>query len=151
MSTFLPKPGDIKRDWYVLDAAGRPLGRTAALAATLLRGKHKPIFAPHVDCGDHVVIVNASQAVLTGNKLENKYYRRHSGWIGGLKEVKYSTLMKNNPEKAVMLAVKGMLPDNTLGRKALTRVRIYRGADHKHEAQQPKVWNELEGSVKQDV
>lgn len=142
MSTFLPKPADIKRDWYVLDAAGRPLGRTAALAATLLRGKHKPIFTPNVDCGDHVVIINAAQAVLTGNKLENKYYRHHSGWIGGLKEVKYATLMKNNPEKAMMLAVKGMLPDNTLGRKALTRARIYRDADHKHEAQQPKVWNE---------
>ena len=142
MSTFLPKPADIKRDWYVLDAAGRPLGRTAALAATLLRGKHKPIFTPNVDCGDHVVIINAAQAVLTGNKLENKYYRHHSGWIGGLKEVKYATLMKNNPEKAMMLAVKGMLPDNTLGRKALTRARIYRDADHKHEAQQPKAWNE---------
>ena len=142
MSTFMQKAADLKRDWYILDAAGKPLGRTAATAATLLRGKHKPTFTPNVDCGDHVIIVNAEKAVLTGNKLENKYYRHFTGWIGNLKEVKYATLMKNNPEKAMMLAVKGMLPDNTLGRSALTRVRIYRGAEHKHEAQQPKMWNE---------
>ncbi len=142
MSTFLPKADDIKREWYVLDAANKPLGRTAATAAVLLRGKHKTIFTPNVDCGDHVVIINAAQAVLTGNKLEKKYYRRHSGWVGGLKEIQYSTLMKNNPEKAMMLAVKGMLPDNTLGRKALTRVRIYRDANHAQTAQQPKAWNE---------
>ena len=142
MSTFLLKVEDIKREWYVLDAANKPLGRTAALAATLLRGKHKTIFAPNVDCGDHVVIINAAQAVLTGNKLQNKYYRHHSGWVGGLKEIQYATLMKNNPEKAMMIAVKGMLPDNTLGRKALTRVRIYRDANHEQAAQQPKAWNE---------
>lgn len=142
MSTFIPKADEIKRDWYVLDAAGKPLGRTAAMAAVLLRGKHKPIFIPHVDCGDHVVIINAEQAVLTGNKAEKKFYRHHSGWVGGLKEVKYGILMKNNPEKAMMLAIKGMLPDNTLGRKALTRVRIYRDAEHQHAAQQPKVWSE---------
>ena len=142
MSTFIPKAGEIKRSWYVLDAAGKPLGRTAAAAAALLRGKHKAIFAPNVDCGDHVIIINAGQAVLTGNKLQNKYYRRHTGWVGGLKEVRYDTLMKNNPEKAMMLAVKGMLPDNSLGRAALTRVRIYRDADHKHEAQKPQAWND---------
>lgn len=142
MSTFLPKPAELKRDWYVLDAANKPLGRTAATAAVLLRGKHKTIFTPNVDCGDHVIILNAEKAVLTGNKLEQKYYRRHSGWVGGLKEVKYSTLMKNNPEKAMMLAVKGMLPDNTLGRTALTRVRIYRGSEHNHQAQAPKAYNE---------
>ena len=142
MSTFLPKAEDIKREWYVIDAANKPLGRTAATVATLLRGKHKPTFAPNVDCGDHVVVINAAQAVLTGNKLEDKFYRHHSGWVGGLKEIKYATLMKNNPEKAMMLAVKGMLPDNTLGRKALTRVRIYRDANHNQEAQQPKAWNE---------
>lgn len=142
MSTFLPKADGIKREWYIIDAAGKPLGRTATTVASLLRGKHKPIFTPNVDCGDHVVIINAAQAVLTGNKLQNKFYRHHSGWIGGLKEVNYATLMKNNPEKAMMVAIKGMLPDNTLGRKALTRVRIYRDADHNQEAQQPKAWNE---------
>ncbi|MEG2204434.1 MAG: 50S ribosomal protein L13 [Oscillospiraceae bacterium] len=142
MSTFLPKAADIKREWYVLDAAGKPLGRTAATAAVLLRGKHKPIFTPNVDCGDHVVILNAEQAVLTGNKLEKKFYRHHSGWVGGLKEVNYATLMQNNPEKAMMLAIKGMLPDNTLGRKALTRARIYRGAEHEQTAQQPQPYND---------
>ena len=142
MSTFLPKAEGIKREWYVIDAANKPLGRTAATVATLLRGKHKPTFTPNVDCGDHVVVINAAQAVLTGNKLEDKFYRHHSGWVGGLKEIKYATLMKNNPEKAMMVAIKGMLPDNTLGRKALTRVRIYRDANHSQEAQQPKAWNE---------
>jgi len=142
MSTFLPKAEDIKREWYIIDAANKPLGRTAATVATLLRGKHKPIFTPNVDCGDHVVVINAAQAVLTGNKLQDKYYRHHTGWVGGLKETKYATLMKNNPEKAMMVAIKGMLPDNTLGRKALTRVRIYRDANHSQEAQQPKAWNE---------
>lgn len=142
MSTFLPKADGIKREWYIIDAAGKPLGRTATAVATLLRGKHKPIFTPNVDCGDHVVVINAEKAVLTGNKLENKFYRHHSGWVGGLKEINYGTLMKNNPEKAMMVAIKGMLPDNTLGRKALTRVRIYRDANHNQEAQQPKAWNE---------
>lgn len=142
MSTFLPKADGIKREWYIIDAAGKPLGRTAATVASILRGKHKPIFTPNVDCGDHVVIINAEKAVLTGNKLQDKYYRHHSGWVGGLKEVNYATMMKNNPEKAMMVAVKGMLPDNTLGRKALTRVRIYRDANHSQEAQQPKAWNE---------
>ena len=142
MSTFLPKAEDIKREWSIIDAANKPLGRTAATVAVLLRGKHKPIFTPNVDCGDHVVVINAEQAVLTGNKLQDKYYRHHTGWVGGLKETKYATLMKNNPEKAMMVAIKGMLPDNTLGRKALTRVRIYRDANHSQEAQQPKAWNE---------
>ena len=142
MSTFLPKAEDIKREWYIIDAANKPLGRTAATVAVLLRGKHKPIFTPNVDCGDHVVVINAEQAVLTGNKLQDKFYRHHTGWVGGLKETKYATLMKNNPEKAMMVAIKGMLPDNTLGRKALTRVRIYRDANHSQEAQQPKAWNE---------
>ncbi len=142
MSTFIPKTAEIKRSWYIIDAADKPLGRTAALAASLLRGKHKPIFTPHVDCGDHVVIINAAKAVLTGDKLNQKMYRHHSGWVGGLKEIKYSTLMKNNPEKAMMLAVKGMLPDNTLGRTALTRVRIYRDANHEHAAQKPVAYND---------
>ncbi len=141
MSTTMPKASEITRAWYVLDAAGKPLGRVAAEAATLLRGKHKPTFAPHVDCGDFVIIINAEQAVLTGNKLEQKTYYHHTGYIGHLKEVKYSTLMKSKPEFAMMQAVKGMLPDSVLGRKALTRVHVYRGAEHKHAAQKPEVWD----------
>lgn len=141
MSTTMPKASEITRAWYVLDAAGKPLGRVAAEAATLLRGKHKPTFTPHVDCGDFVIIINAEQAVLTGNKLEQKTYYHHTGYIGNLKEVRYDTLMKNKPEFAMMHAVKGMLPDSVLGRKAMTRVHIYRDAAHKHEAQKPEVWN----------
>lgn len=140
MSTTMPKASEMTRTWYIIDAADKPLGRTAAKAATILRGKHKPTFAPHVDCGDHVIIINAAKAVLTGRKLEQKMYRHHTGWIGGLKEVKAGTLMKSNPEKAMMLAVKGMIPDTVIGRKALTRCRIYRGADHKHAAQKPQAW-----------
>ena len=140
MSTTMPKAGTITRKWYIIDAAGKPLGRTAATAASLLRGKHKPIFAPHADCGDHVIIINAGKAVLTGRKLDQKYYRHHSGWVGGLKEVKYSDLMAANPEKAMMLAVKGMLPDTTIGRAALKRVRIYKGAEHNNAAQKPEPW-----------
>ncbi len=139
MSTYMPKQGQIDRKWYILDAAGKPLGRVAAKAAVLLRGKHKPIFVPHVDCGDHVIIVNAEKAVLTGNKLTQKYYRRHSGWVGGLKETQYKTLMATKPELAMELAVKGMLPGTTLGRTAFTRLRVYKGAEHKHTAQQPEV------------
>ena len=141
MSTFMANKGSIVRKWYILDAAGKPLGKTAAAAATLLRGKHKPEFTPHADCGDFVVIVNAQKAVLTGKKLEQKYYRRHSGWVGGLKETKYALLMETRPELAMNLAVKGMLPDTVLGRKALTRVRIYKGAEHKNIAQKPEVWS----------
>ena len=140
MSTFMAKPAEIQRKWYIIDAADRPLGRTAAKVADILRGKLKPEFTPHVDCGDHVVVINADKAVLTGKKLEKKFYRRHTGYIGGLKEVKYATLMKTRPELAMELAVKGMVPDTTLGRKQLTRCRIYKGADHKHEAQQPEAW-----------
>ncbi len=140
MSTTMPKAGTITRKWYIIDAAGKPLGRTAATAASLLRGKHKPIFAPHADCGDHVIIINAGKAVLTGRKLDQKYYRHHSGWVGGLKEVRYSDLMATNPEKAMMLAVKGMLPDTTIGRAALKRVRIYKGAEHNNTAQKPEPW-----------
>ncbi|HHY51978.1 MAG TPA: 50S ribosomal protein L13 [Clostridiales bacterium] len=140
MSTYMPKAGEITRKWYLLDAAGKPLGRTAALAAHILRGKHKPTFAPHADCGDHVVIVNAEKAVLTGKKLEKKFYRHHSGWVGGLKEIRYDDLMRIRPERAMMLAIKGMLPDNAVGRKCLTRVRIYRGAEHQNQAQKPEAW-----------
>lgn len=140
MSTYMPKASEVTRSWYVLDAAGKPLGRVAAEAASLLRGKHKPTFAPHVDCGDFVIIINAEKAVLTGNKLNQKLYQHHTGYIGNLKEVKYSTLMKAKPEFAMELAVKGMVPDTVIGRKALTRVHIYRGAEHKHAAQKPEVW-----------
>ena len=140
MSTYMPKAGEIDRKWYVLDAAGKPLGRVATVAADLLRGKRKPIFAPHVDCGDHVIIVNAEQAVLTGKKLEKKYYYHHTGYIGNLKEIQYSTLMASRPEKAMELAIKGMVPDNTIGRAALTRLRIYKGSDHKHQAQKPEAF-----------
>ena len=141
MSTFMPKAGQVARSWYVLDAANKPLGRTAAAAAVLLRGKHKPLFVPHVDCGDHVIIINAAAAVLTGNKLEQKYYRRHSGYIGGLKETKYRTLMSTRPELAMQLAVKGMIPDTTIGRNALGRLRVYQNAEHKHQAQKPEAYS----------
>ena len=142
MSTTLAKNETVSRKWYVIDAAGKPLGRTAVQAANILRGKIKPDFTPNVDCGDFVIIINAEQAVLTGNKLEQKYYRRHSGWIGGLKETQYKTLMADRPEFAMELAVKGMLPKNTLGRTALTRLHVYRGAEHKHQAQQPVAWTQ---------
>ena len=137
MSTFMPKAEDITRTWYVLDAEGKTLGTVAAEAATLLRGKHKPTFAPHVDCGDHVIVINAEKVVLTGNKLEQKKYYHYTGYIGNLKERKYADLMKTNPEFVITKAVKGMLPSTTLGRKALTRLRVYRGAEHPHAAQNP--------------
>lgn len=140
MSTYMPKNGEVTRKWYIIDAAGKPLGRTAVTVAHILRGKHKPTFAPHVDCGDHVVVINAEKAVLTGNKLKQKYYRRHSGFVGGLKEMRYDALMERWPEKAMLLAVQGMLPDTTLGRKALTRCRVFRGEAHTHQAQKPEAW-----------
>ena len=140
MSTFMANKGNITRTWYVLDAAGKPLGKTAALAADLLRGKRKPEFTPNADCGDFVIVINAEKAVLTGKKLDQKYYRRHSGWIGGLKEVKYRTLMQERPELAVKLAVRGMLPKNTIGKDSLTRLRVYRAGEHEHAAQKPEIW-----------
>ena len=137
MSTYMAKADDIQRSWYVIDAAGKPLGRVAAKAAHILRGKHKVTYTPHMDCGDHVIIVNAEKAVLTGNKLNQKVYQWHTGWVGGLKEVKYSKLMEENPEKAMMLAVEGMLPHNKLGAAQLRRLRVYRGAEHDNAAQKP--------------
>ena len=137
MSTFMPKANEVERKWYVIDAEGKPLGRVAAEAAVLLRGKQKPIFTPNVDCGDFVIIINTDKAVLTGDKLNKKHYYHHSGYIGNLKDVKYSTLMKEKSDFAMQLAVKGMIPDTTLGRKQLTRCRIYKNAEHKHEAQKP--------------
>ena len=137
MSTFMANANNIERRWFVIDAAGKPLGKTAAKAAEILRGKHRPEFTPHADCGEFVIIVNAEKAVLTGKKLEQKYYYRHSGYIGGLKEVQYKTLMATKPELAMELAVKGMLPHNSLGDKAFTRLHVYAGAEHKQAAQQP--------------
>jgi len=138
MSTTMPK-ADMQRKWYVLDATGKPMGRVAAKAAVLLRGKHKPTFAPHADCGDHVIIINCEKAVLTGKKLEQKFYRRHTGWVGGLKEVQYKKLMAERPEFAMTKAVKGMVPDTALGRTQMTRLRTYKGSEHTHAAQQPEV------------
>jgi large subunit ribosomal protein L13 len=137
MSTYMPKAGDINRKWYLLDAEGKSLGRVASQAAAILRGKHKPTFAPHADCGDHVIIINCSKAVLTGRKLEQKTYKWHTGWISGLKEIKYADMMKKEPQRAMMIAVNGMLPNNTLGRKALTRLRVYPGCEHRQQAQKP--------------
>lgn len=142
MSTYMPKAADLgNRKWYILDAANKPLGRTAALAASILRGKHKVTFTPNADCGDHVIIINCEKAVLTGKKLDQKFYRHHSGWVSGLKETKYSKLMAEKPEFAMQIAVKGMIPDNVLGRKAMTRLRVYKGAQHEQAAQNPEVWS----------
>ena len=137
MSTFMAKANEVERKWYVIDAAGVPLGKTAVKAADILRGKHRPEFTPHVDCGEFVIIINADKAVLTGKKLEQKYYRRHSGYIGGLKEVQYKTLMATKPELAMQLAVKGMLPHNKIGDKSITRLKVYAGAEHAQQAQMP--------------
>ena len=140
MSTFMANKGNIVRKWYVLDAAGKPLGKTAAAAANLLRGKLKPEYTPHADCGDFVIIINAEKAVLTGKKLEQKYYRTHSGWIGGLKVVQYSTLMRERPELAMKLAVRGMMPRNVISKDSMSRLKIYRGGEHEHAAQKPELW-----------
>ena len=137
MSTFMAKAETIERKWYVIDAADKPLGRTAVTAANILRGKHRPEFTPQVDCGEFVIIINAEKAILTGKKLEQKYYHRHSGYIGGLKSIQYKTLMATKPELAMELAVKGMLPHNTLGDKAMTRLKVYAGAEHAQAAQKP--------------
>ena len=138
MSTFMANKGNIERKWYVIDAAGKPMGKTAVAAADLLRGKRKVTYTPHADCGDNVIIINASKAILTGNKMEQKYYRTHSGWIGGLKETQYKTLMAENSDKAMTYAVKGMIPSNTIGAKAMTRLHCYKAADHAHAAQKPE-------------
>ena len=140
MSTTLAKPETVQRKWYILDAAGKPLGRTAVVAAKLLRGKHKVDYTPNVDCGDFVIVINAEKAVLTGKKLDQKYYRTHSGWVGGLKEVKYRTLMQSKPELAMKLAVRGMMPRNVITKDSLSRLHIYRGGEHEHAAQKPEVW-----------
>ncbi len=138
MKTYMAKPEDVKKDWHVVDASGVVLGRLASQVASVLRGKHKPTFTPHVDCGDHVIVLNCDKVVLTGNKLRQKKYRYHTGYVGGLKEIGYDRIMRENPEKAVYLAVKGMLPKNSLGAKMLKHLRVYRGGEHQHIAQQPK-------------
>ena len=140
MSTFMANKGNIERKWYILDAAGKPLGKTATVAATLLRGKHKPEYTPHADCGDFVIVINAEKAVLTGKKLDQKYYRTHSGYVGGLKETKYRKLMQDNPELAMKLAVRGMMPRNIITKDSLTRLKIFRGPEHIHAAQKPELW-----------
>ena len=154
-TTHSVKANEIEKKWYILDAADRPLGRVATEAARLLKGKHKPTYSTqeaarllkgkhkptystHIDCGDNVIVINSDKAVLTGNKLENKKYRRHSSYMTGLKEVSYKDLMATNSDKAVMLAVKGMLPHNTLGREMLKKLRVCKGAEHNHEAQKPE-------------
>ncbi len=138
-NTFMAKAGEVERQWYVIDATGKTMGRLAVQVADLLRGKNKPTFTPHVDCGDFVIVTNVEKMVLTGKKLEQKYYYHHTGYIGHMKSVRYDNLMANRPELALQLAVKGMIPDNTIGRKALTRLHVYKGAEHKHAAQKPVV------------
>ena len=137
MRTFSPKDSDITRQWHVIDASDVVLGRLASQAAVLLRGKHKPIFAPHVDTGDFVIVINADKIALTGNKLQQKRAYRHSGYPGGLRAVGYAELMEKHPERAVEKAVRGMLPKNSLGRKTLRKLKVYAGPDHPHQAQQP--------------
>ena len=140
MSTYMEKKGSFERKWYVVDAADMPLGKTAVIVADLLRGKGKVTYTPHADCGDNVIVINAAKAVLTGKKLDQKLYRTHSGWVGGLKETKYRTLMQDKPELAMRVAVKGMMPRNIVTKDSLTRLKVYRGAEHKHAAQKPEFW-----------
>ncbi len=139
-TTHSVKASEIEKKWYVIDAAQKPLGRVATEAARLLKGKHKPTYSTHLDCGDYVIVINSDKIVLTGNKLNNKVYRHHSGYIGGMKETSYKDLMANNSDKALLLAVKGMLPKNTLGREMLTKLRVFKGEEHNHEAQKPEKW-----------
>ena len=139
MSTFMANKANVERKWYVLDAAGKPLGKTAVMAADLLRGKVKPEFTPNADCGDFVIVINAEKAVLTGKKLDQKFYRTHSGWVGGLKETKYRILMKDKPELAMRVAVKGMMPRNIVTKDSLKRLHVYAGDTHEHQAQKPEL------------
>ncbi len=139
-TTYSPKAGEIERKWYIIDAAGRPLGRTATEVAKLLRGKHKPTFTPNMDMGDFVIVINCKDAILTGRKLDQKVYRHHTGYIGGLKETSARVMMDNKPEQAMYLAVKGMLPHTKLGRQMIKKVRVYAGSEHENAAQKPEVW-----------
>ena len=140
MKSFVAKPADIERKWYVIDANGQTLGRLATQVAMILRGKHKPTFTPHVDCGDHVIVINAGKVVLTGKKLEQKKYYRYSGYVGGLKETSAKDMLEKKPELMVYEAIKGMMPKNSLGREMLTKLRVYKDAEHAHAAQKPEVY-----------
>ena len=139
-TTYSVKKDEIVRKWYIIDAEGKPLGRVATEAARLLRGKHKPTFTPNMDVGDHVIVINCSKVILTGDKLNQKVYRHHSGYIGGMKETSAKDMLQNNPEKAMMLAIKGMLPHNSLGRQSIKKLRLYAGSEHENQAQKPEVW-----------
>lgn len=139
-TTYSVKGNEIESKWYIIDAAGKPLGRVATEAAKLLRGKHKPTYTPNLDVGDHVIILNCSEAIFTGRKLDQKIYRHHSGYIGGMKETTARVMMDKNPEKAMTLAIKGMLPHNSLGAKMLKKLRVYAGSEHENTAQKPEVW-----------
>lgn len=139
-TTHSVKASEIEKKWYVIDAANRPLGRVATEVAKLLKGKHKPTYSTHLDCGDNVIVLNSDKIILTGNKLNQKVYRHHSGYVGGMKEVSYKDMMANNSDKALLLAIKGMLPKNSLGRTLLTNVRVFKGEEHNHQAQKPEKW-----------
>ena len=140
-TTYSPKKAEIESKWSIIDAANKPLGRVATEAAKLLRGKHKPTFTPNIDTGDHVIILNVKDVILTGSKLDQKMYRHHSGYIGGMKETPARVMLEKNPEKAMTLAVKGMLPHNSLGRKMATKLRVFAGSEHNLQAQKPEIWN----------
>ena len=140
-TTYSPKKAEIESKWYIIDAANKPLGRVATEAARLLAGKHKPIYTKNIDTGDHVIIINCSEATFTGKKLDQKIYRHHSGYIGGMKETPARVMLEKNPEKAMTLAIKGMLPHNSLGRAQLKKLRVYAGAEHENQAQKPEIWN----------
>lgn len=140
-TTYSAKISEVERKWYIIDAENKPLGRVASEAAKLLRGKHKPTFTPSLDTGDNVIIINCSKAVLTGRKLDQKVYRRHSSYIGGMKETTARVMMENRADNAMMLAVKGMLPKTKLGRQMLKKLRVYNGAEHENQAQKPEMWN----------
>ncbi len=139
-TTYSIKKDEIERKWYIIDAANKPLGRVATEAAKLLRGKHKPTFTPNMDVGDHVIVINCDKVILTGNKLNQKIYRHHSGHIGGMKEIPAKVMLANKPEKAMMLAIKGMLPHNSLGRQTIKKLRVYAGSEHENQAQKPEIW-----------
>ena len=140
-TTYSIKKSEIERKWYIIDAANKPLGRVAAEAAKLLRGKHKPTYTPNIDAGDHVIIINCEKVILTGNKLNQKMYRHHSGYIGGMKETSAKVMLENKPEKMMTLAVTGMLPHNSLGRQMAKKLRVYAGSEHENIAQKPEIWN----------
>ena len=138
MKTYMAKPEEIERKWFLIDADGLTLGRLSTAIADILSGKNKVIYTPHVDCGDNVIVVNSDKIVLTGKKLTDKFYRYHTGYVGGLKEMNYKTLMQKDSPKALQVSVKGMLPKNSLGRKQITRLHIFKGAEHNHDAQKPE-------------